>query len=353
VPVKEHQVQRGPIVAEVLGTGTLEARVKTTISTKISGRINLVHVDQGDRVRAGQSLFTLDDADLKQQVRIAEAGLAAAQAALGRFQADRNSAVAVLKQVRREHARSHKLAVNNVIAEADIDRVDESLSVAESGLARAEAAAIEGQRQVAAAQETLEFHRARLTDTVVSAPYDGLIVHRHRDPGDVIVPGSPVLSLINTEVLWVNAWVDETEMARIHVGQPARVVFRSDRSRSYIGRVARLGRETDRETREYIVDVTVLEYPGNWAVGQRAEVYIQTASKPSAVLLPAAYVVWRGGNPGTLLNADGWSAWRGLSLGVRTQEMVEIVEGLQGGETAIVCREPGAVLKESRRVTFP
>jgi len=353
VAVQEHRVRRGEIVAKVMGTGSLEARVKTTISPKISGRIAMLHADQGDTVQAGQSLITLDDADLKQQVEIAQASGAAAEAALGRFQADRHRAQAVLAQVRREHTRALQLISSHAISEADADHAAEALAVAEAGLARAEAAIAEGEKQVAAAKETWEYHRARLADTVVTAPYDGLIVRRQRDPGDVLVPGSPVLGLISTDVLWISAWVDETEMARIFAGQPARVVFRCEPGRSYPGQVARLGRETDRETREFLVDVAVLELPKNWAVGQRAEVYIQTQRKPSAILLPAKYVVWRDGSPGTFVDADGWTAWRSLRLGVRTPEIVEVLDGLGVDESAIAPLNPLITLKEGQRVTAP
>jgi len=74
VPVRGHRIEVGEIVAEVMGTGTLEARVKSTVSPKISGRIEKLLADQGDGVTAGQLLFTLDDAELKQQVEIPAAG---------------------------------------------------------------------------------------------------------------------------------------------------------------------------------------------------------------------------------------------------------------------------------------
>lgn len=85
VPVIEHRVESGEIVAEVMGTGTLEARVKSTISPEIAGRIESLLVDQGDKVKAGQTLFTLDDSDLAQQVEIAQANIASAQAAITRL----------------------------------------------------------------------------------------------------------------------------------------------------------------------------------------------------------------------------------------------------------------------------
>lgn len=75
VPVASHTVITGPVVRSVMGTGTLEARIRTTISPKIQGRIAEVLVDQGSVVKAGQLLVRLDDDDLAQQVRMASAGI--------------------------------------------------------------------------------------------------------------------------------------------------------------------------------------------------------------------------------------------------------------------------------------
>lgn len=157
---------------------------------------------------------------------------------------------------------------------------------------------MEGQKELVAAEKTLEYHRARLADTEIRAPFDGLIVKRHRDPGDVVVPGSAILTLISTDELWISAWVDETEMGRLRTDQSARVVFRSQPERSYPGTVVRLGLEADRETREFIVDVRVLELPQNWAVGQRAEAFVEIARKDEVILLPAKFVIDGGDDPG-------------------------------------------------------
>src|SRR3989304_6164289 len=105
VPVTIHPVHRGEIGAEIMGTGTLEARVRATVSPKISGLITKVGVDQGDRITTGQALVHLDDSDLNRQVQIAQADLATAKAGLDRLRADRARALAVLDQARREHQR--------------------------------------------------------------------------------------------------------------------------------------------------------------------------------------------------------------------------------------------------------
>jgi HlyD family secretion protein len=353
VPVSVHQVERGEIVAEVMGTGTLEARYTSTISPKISGRLQEVLADQGDRVEAGQVLLRLDDAELKQQVEMAQATVAGAQAALVRLEADRAQAVAVLAQAESDAARTEKLAETNVSTAADVDKAREALGIARAGISRSDAALAEGQQQVVIAEKTLAYQRARLADTVVVAPMAGLIVQRQRDPGDIVVPGSPVLSLVATEELWITAWVDETEMSRVAEGQTARVAFRSEPEQAYRGQVARLGREADRETREFIVDVRVLELPKNWAVGQRAEVYIETARKTGVTVLPAQTILWRDEQPGVYVRRDQYAVWRALTLGLAGREIVEVASGLQPGEWVVIPAGAKQAALDGRRIAVP
>ncbi|MGH7967905.1 MAG: efflux RND transporter periplasmic adaptor subunit, partial [Limisphaerales bacterium] len=175
----------------------------------------------------------------------------------------------------------------------------------------------------------------RLGYTRILSPYDGLVVRRDRDPGGVVVPGSSILKLISTNELWISAWVDETVSAALRCGQPARVVFRSEPNRTYPGQVARLGRETDRETREFLVDVRLNELPANWTVGQRAEVYIETSRKVEVLAVPQAFVHLREGKPGVFVNQSGKARWRDVVPGLRGREAVEVAQGLSAGEQVL------------------
>jgi HlyD family secretion protein len=161
------------------------------------------------------------------------------------------------------------------------------------------------------------------------------VVRRDRDPGGVVVPGGSLLQLISTNEIWVSAWVDETAMAGLATGQSARVVFRSEPGKNYSGEVARLGRETDRETREFLVDVRVKELPKLWTVGQRAEVFIETARKPEAWVIPQRFLRWREGQAGVFVNNHGKAKWRAVTLGLRGRETVEIAQGLAAGESVV------------------
>ena len=335
VPVESAVVERGPVVAEVMGTGTLEARVAATISPKIAGRLARVLVDQGDRVSAGDLLVTLDDGDLRQQVEIAEAALAATRATVDRTAAEIARAQAAATLARAEYERLVALQKSSAATPYELDKVVAQRGVAEAELSRAELAKVEAQRQVLTAEATLRYGRERLADTQVTCPFDGLVIRRGREPGDVVVPGTAVLQIIATGQMWVSAWVDETAMASVAVDQPARVVFRSDPQAPARGTVARRAPLADRETREFVVDVTPAALPRVWAVGQRAEVYIQTAAKDDALLVPAQAIAWRNGRAGVFTEEAGRARWCGVELGLRGADGVEVVAGLAEGQRVL------------------
>jgi HlyD family secretion protein len=345
-----YELTKGPLVSEVMGTGTLEARIKTTISPRLQERLAEVLVDQNDPVKAGQLLARLDDGELRQQVAVAEAALDAARAMVARVRVDEARAEAVEQQARRDHQRIAELLATRVSSQADLDKAAEQLSVAEADLRRAHAASREAESQVVTAEKTLAYQQERLAFTRMVSPYDGLVVRRDRDPGGVVVPGSSLLQLISTNELWISAWADETAMASLATGQVARVVFRSEPTREYLGRVARLGREADRETREFLVDVRVHELPANWAVGQRAEVFIEVSRKPDALTLPQPFLQWRDGGPGVFVQDGGRAAWRPVSLGGRGRGTVEVTQGLSPGEKVIRSANARQTLQPGSRV---
>lgn len=353
VAAMAHRAGMGEIRGEVMGTGTLEARVKTVISPRIQERLAQVLVDQGDSVKCDQLLARLDDGELKQQVEVAIATLAAARASLDRVKTDEQRARAVERQARLAYQRFTDLLTAKITSQEDFDKAQEQLNVAEADVKRSQAAIVEAERQAVMAEQNLLYRKEQLSFTQIVSPYNGLIVRRDRDPGGVVVPGTSILQLISTNEVWVSAWVDETMMAGLAPGQPARVVFRSEPAKPYRGEVARLGREADRETREFLVDVSVKELPGNWAVGQRAEVYIETGRKKSALALPLKFVSWRAGRAGVFVHDRGRARWRELKLGLHGLETVEVVEGLSAGQVVCKAREGQPLLRDGQRVVLP
>jgi len=351
VAVTTYTVVNGTIDAEVLGTGTLEARVGATVGPKMAGLITRVTADQGDRVTSGDTLIYLEDIDYRQQVGIAEADVAAAAAAIDRLKADQRRAEAVLSQARLTHQRVAQASAANAATQQELDTTAEALAIAEAELARAETAIVEGQKRLAATERSLDYQRARLHDTTIEAPFDALVVRRDRDAGDVVTAGSSVLELISLNEMWITAWVDETELSRLADGQPSRVIFRSEPEVEYAGVVARLGRQADRETREIVVDVRVDQLPTTWAVGQRAEVFIRVDRREHVAVLPASLVLLREGKTGVMVSDGGKARWREITVGLRGREGVEVTSGLEPGDVVVSpATASGGALRDGRRI---
>lgn len=354
LPVMAHEVAKGEIVGEVMGTGTLEARVKTTVSVRIQERLTEVNADQGDAVKAGQLLARLDDAEIKQQVAITKATLEAAKRTAERVRADLARSEAVLAQAQLDDRRLKGLVVSRAAAQSDADKAAEGLRIAEADLNRSRAAIAESESQILVAEKNLLLRQQQMTFTEIHATYDGLIIRRDRDPGDVLVPGASLMQLISLKELWVSAWVDETAMPALAANQKARLVFRSEPGRSYPGTVSRLGRESDRETREFLVDVRITEMPKNWTIGQRVEAFIETGRQAGAVLLPAAFVVHKQGRAGVFVHRGGRAHWQEITLGLTGGGQVAVAQGLAAGTTVV--RPPDSQkipLTEGQRIALP
>ena len=352
VPGIAHTVATADVTGETMGTGTLEARLAASLGPRITGRLTAVNVDQGDRVTAGQLLATLDDAEARRHLEAAEAARASAAATVARVRTDEARAQAILSRARLDHTRAVSLVESRSASESDRDKATEQLRIAEADLARGRAAIAEAVQAQATAESQVALQQEFLAHTRLVAPFAGLVVRRDRHPGDVVNPGATVLHLVATEELWVSAWVDETASTSLAPDQPARVIFRSAPDTAFPGRVARLGRETDRETREFLVDVRVEQLPANWTIGQRAEVFIETGKRPGVIALPAAFLVHRDGVAGTWVLRSGRAQWQPLTLGLRGASLVEIRSGLTAGDRVVRTTAPGTSL-DGRRVSSP
>ncbi len=352
--VEAYEVARGPVSAEVMGTGTLEAHISATVGAKIPGRIVELKADQNDRVQMGQPLAVLDDSELKSQVEVASSALQTAQATLVRVKTDKARAEAVLELANINHERATKLQSQSAAAQLEVDTSREQLKVARADVERSAAAIAEAEHQVVTAENTLRYQKTLLDNTVIASPFDGLIVRRDHVVGDVIAAGTCIFQIVSTDELWASVWVDETAMAGLKPGQPARIQFRSLPGKEYPGAVVRLGREVDRQTREFLVDIQVQDLPANWAVGQRVDAYVATDRKENVLSLPYRMLVWKDGKPGVYVAKDGQAQWQPLKLGVKGLTAVEVAGGLSEGQTVVTVPASGGqpTPLDGRRITL-
>lgn len=328
VPAQTARPVRQDLQDTVFGTGTLEAKSVVAISPRNTGQLAQAFADQGDAVRAGQTLAVMAADDLKQQLKVAESELEVTKAVIRRLEAEVASAQATRDYAELSFQRGERLFKAQVATEADFNKQTEARKVAAAALAQVQAQKIEAELAMAKQSALIEYDRAKLAETVLTSPCDGVVIRRDRDPGAVVNPGVAIMEVADTGEIWASVWVDEAAIGKLRPGQAAQVVFRAEPARAHPAVVRRLSRETDRETREFVVDLALEKLPDNWTLGQRLEARIVVAKLPGRLCVPTRLVRWEQGRPFLLVAAGGKIARRPVRPGLQTQELTEIAEGL-------------------------
>ena len=336
VKVQTFEVKSSSIQQTVFGTGTLEGKNRLAISPRETGAIRKLYADQGDVVKAGTLLVEMDSDDIVQQLKVAEAELTVAQAALQRIEAEIRSARANFEYANTMFQRSEKLLSSNAESRSTYDKNRQNMLVAKAELEQAEKRRIEAEATLAKHQAQIAYYKTKLAETRLTAPFDALIVRRNREQGAIVNPGVSIMDIVDTSAIWASVWVDETQIALLQTGLAVDVVFRAFPNQRFTGKICRLWRETDRETREYKVDIALDKLPLNWTLGQRLEVYIKVSEPENCVNIPANLVSWKNNQPFVLAVVDGKIIERPVKLGIRSQNKVEIVSGLQAGDKIVM-----------------
>ena len=256
-------------------SGTIEV-TQVDLAFKIPGRLQERNVDEGDKVAAGQIVARLDDVDQKLEVSRAKAQAASAKAFLAKLEsgsraeegaqaraqlqqalAAARAAESRLKLAQDDVARSRDLRAQEVISQQKFDELQTIYETAFNS--RREAAArvqsaranldlvlagprkeeIEQARaQLAAVEQALELARQQLADTVLKSPAGGVVLSKAAEPGAYLNPGTPVVTVGQLDEVWLRGYINETDLGRIRLQQPARVTTDTYADKVYPGKVS-------------------------------------------------------------------------------------------------------------------
>jgi RND family efflux transporter MFP subunit len=297
-PVETQPAAEGVVPVRVAGPGTVEARIPVTLSARVTATVAKLHADQGDTVKRGQLLATLDDRELDAKRATAataqETGarnVAASRAAVAKAEAE-------LDLARTKFRRDQDLVRSAYISQSAMDTSAAALRSAEANLDNAKAALAARESEVRGVA-----HEARYADTVLShtritAPMDAIVVERLAEVGSTVVPGTPLFRLVDPATVWVAVRVDESVVGRVSVGQSAQIRLRT--GETLPGRVARIARQSDAATRELEVDVAFESLPGRFVIDQEAAVTVH-AGEERGVVVPVSALLENGGKSGVLV----------------------------------------------------
>lgn len=331
------------VAVSVFGLGTQEARISTRLGFETQAALVDVRVDHGDLVKAGDLLARLDDGEARARLDKSEAGVTAAEAALARSEALAARARVVAQQKRRVDDRRRSLVERQTVsieaaeqAEIDARVADADAAVAERDVEAARVALASARAQ--AALDTVLYERHRLR-----APFDGVVIARHRELGAVMNPGEALFTLVDPTSVWIQAFVDEARAGALAVGQSAEVRLRSRPDRAFSGRVARVGLENDRVGEERRLFVVCDDCPAEFHLGEQAEVVATTGRLARALPVPetalrmvgpAEAVAW--------VVVDGRLKEARLRLGARLLDgRVDVLDGVPADARVVTSKDAG------------
>lgn len=286
-PVATAHVTEQPVYYEAVGTVT--ARTASTVSSKLMGVVRAVHVHEGEMVKQGDVLVTIDQ-------RQVEARLQQAQA---------NAAVAS-----KEYQRYKRLLSEQSASQQEFDR--------------AEARYREAQAAVDAAQVSRK-------DAIVRAPYDGRVVAKMIDPGDLASPGTPFVTIEQEGLFCTDLVLPESYIQSIKLGQQVRVVVPAMNSQEFTGEVGRIVPTADARSRSFQIKVGMPEGP-DFKSGMFARVLIPVGGT-GMLLIPQTAIAMQGQLNGVYVVDDQQIAHlRLVRTGKVYTDQVEILSGLNDGQ---------------------
>ncbi|MGB9255639.1 MAG: efflux RND transporter periplasmic adaptor subunit [Candidatus Korobacteraceae bacterium] len=360
-PTKLAKVERGDLTKNVVATGKITPITKVEIKSKASGIVKKLYVDYGDHVKQGQVLAELDRVEIEAQVSSARAQLLSSQANLKSAQADEKRAEVDAEGVdiptlQRAYKRAQEMSKDGVVSQSNLDDAERSyiMAVNKRDVARAQlvvnkAKVAQAQAEVEKDQASLKQFEEQLSYTTITAPIDGIVLSRDVEVGDavssILVLGSGatlVMTLGDTSQVYVKGKVDESDIGKVYLGQPARIRVETFKDKTFTGHVTKIspmGVEKDNVT-TFEVRVSIDNPGGELKANMTANAEILLDEHKGVLTVPENAVIYDNQKKATIEIPDK-SKKEGLrkvpvTVGLSNGSVTEIVSGLKEGDQVVL-----------------
>lgn len=303
------------VVGNLIGAATVE------VVPKVSGRLQSVSVRLGDPVRKGQALAQVEDREVREQVRQAEASFEVARATVRQREADLKFAQTALD-------RSRSLFSRNLLPRQTLDDAEARNQAAEAQLDLARA-------QFNQSQARLDELRITLANTTIPSPVDGFVAKRNLDTGAFASQNSPVVSVVDLSTVRMVANLIEKDAKRVQAGTEAAVEVDAYPGERFKGRVARVAPVFDPATRTAEMEIEVPNPAGRLKPGMYARVNLTVGVRENALVVPRNAVVDIEGKRGVFVPQQNRASFRAVQTGLQDENRVEITNGLDEGSHVI------------------
>ena len=364
VSVKVAKAEKGSIAAQISAVGTIWPREKADVAAKISAQIRKMALLKNKVVRAGEVIAVLESRDLQAQRAEAIAALNQARAeersivtgTIPKTNAEDQKALsdarAKVNNTRALYERRRVLYERGGISKKDLEASQLDLTTAEDELRLQEQTVILRARSLnpndralaaaktAQAQQHLATLDAQLSYATIRSPITGIVTDQFQYEGEFASNGGKLVTIADTSTVIVKAPFADTVAAQLKMGDAATVVPTDTSAEEMRGQITLLSRSSDPTNRTVEVWVTLGNGAGKLRANGAAQVTVFANSKSDAVIIPSAAITLdaTNANEGTVMVVDAQNIAHEtkVTVGIRTTDQIEIIDGLQGGETVVI-----------------
>jgi HlyD family secretion protein len=360
-PSKLAKVEKGDLAKSVVATGKVEPITKVEVKSKASGIVKKLDVEYGDHVKQGQLLAQLDKIEIEAQVEQSRAALQAAEANLKGARADYERAkldaegpdVPLLK---RAYERNLGMAKDGVVSQSALDDAEKEykLAVNKQNVAGAQVTVLQAkiaqsEAQVAEDQANLKQLLEQLSYTDIVSPITGIVLSRDVEVGDavssILVLGSSatlVMTIGDTSQVYVKGKVDESDIGRVYMGQPARIKVESFKDKTFKGvvtKISPMGVEKDNVT-TFEVRVSIDNPGGELKAEMTANAEIILDEHKNVLQIPEGAIIYDKDRNASVEVPDpkGKDGQRkvAVNIGISNGAKTEVLKGLNEGDQVIL-----------------
>ena len=344
LPVNVFQVTPLELRREVEAVGTLAARDETVVSAEVEARVARLAADMGDHVAANAPLVVLDREKLRYRVDEQRAALQQTRARLGargtelptpEQTPDVLSALAQRTEAEQKLARARQLAAKNLLPVQELERAQTELETARAAHASALAAARNLLAEVTAREAALNSANRDLDDTVIRAPFEGVVAERLVSPGQFVRVQTPVMRLVRLHPLRLTAEIPERFGPAIRVGHTLNLRVDAFPDRPIQGRVTRISPDVNLKSRAFSIEGEVPNPDGALKPGTFARVKIVTDRVDQILAVPVTAVQTRYGRSLVFIVKSTKTTGSEVKLGDRMGPKVEILDGIDAGAIVV------------------
>ena len=360
-PSKLGKVERGDLAKSVVATGKVTPITKVEVKSKASGIVKKLLVEAGDRVKKGQLLAQLDKEEITAQVAQSEAELQAAEASLKGAEADYERAKVDAEgpdvpPLKRAYERAQGMAKEGVVSESALDDAEKNYTMALNKQNVAKAQLVVLRAKVAQSEATVAQDRAHLKQlkeqlsyTDIESPIDGVVLSRDVEMGDavssILVLGSSatlVMTLGDTSEVYVKGKVDESDIGKVYLGQPARIKVESFKDKTFQGKVTRIspmGVEKDNVT-TFEVRVSINNPGGELKAEMTANAEILLEEHKNVLHIPEGAILYDKDKKASVEipdpKAKDGKRKVAVNIGISNGAKTELLGGLKEGDEVVL-----------------